>query len=77
MRTSAAPLPSKAHDNPAYKTFADQTSRVIEVPYLPHSIQVWQTFRDAYVGSVIFGKQGIQPAFQQAAEKSEKLASGW
>jgi multiple sugar transport system substrate-binding protein len=63
--------------NPAYKMFADQTARVVEVPYVPHSVESWQTFRDAYSASVIFGKEDIRTAFQGAAEKTDKLVSGW
>lgn len=64
-------------ENPAYELFAEQTARVVEVPYIPHSVEVWQTFRDAYTESVIFGNEEIGPAFEAAAEKTEKLASGW
>ena len=39
------------------RTFADQAARTVEVPNVPNSIEIWQTFRDAYSKSVIFGKQ--------------------
>ena len=42
--------------NPDYKAFADQAARTVEVPNVPNSIEIWQTFRDAYSKSVIFGK---------------------
>ncbi|MBM0224268.1 MULTISPECIES: extracellular solute-binding protein [Micromonospora] len=71
-------LPDKYPDyfakNPSYMTFADQASRVAEVPFVPNSIGIWQTFRDAYVASVVFGKQDVTSAFDQAAQKVEQLA---
>ena len=39
-----------------YKTFADQAARIVEVPNVANSVTIWQTFRDAYSKSVIFGK---------------------
>lgn len=54
-------------DNPDYQPFADQLERIVEVPVVPNSIEVWQTFRDAWSSSVIFGEEDVQPAFEQAA----------
>ena len=33
----------------------DQAARTVEVPNVPNSVEIWQTFRDAYTKSVIFG----------------------
>ncbi|GMA89231.1 hypothetical protein GCM10025868_44810 [Angustibacter aerolatus] len=60
--------------HPAYQTFADQASRTVEVPNVPNSVQVWQTFRDAYSSSVIFGKQPVDAALSGAATKVTSLA---
>jgi len=60
--------------NPDYKTFADQASRTVEVPNVPNSITIWQTFRDAYSKSVIFGQQDIGEALDGAAQKVDQLA---
>jgi multiple sugar transport system substrate-binding protein len=59
-----------------YKQFADQASRTVEVPIVPNSIEVWQTFRTAYSESVIFGKKPIDQAFNDAATKIKTLISG-
>ncbi|RZT28082.1 carbohydrate ABC transporter substrate-binding protein (CUT1 family) [Kribbella sp. VKM Ac-2569] len=60
--------------NPDYKTFADQASRTVEVPNVPNSITIWQTFRDAYSKSVIFGQEDIGSALDGAAQKVDQLA---
>jgi multiple sugar transport system substrate-binding protein len=62
--------------HPDYKTFADQSARAIEVPYIANSIESWQKFRDAYTASVIFGKQDVDSAFSKAADEVNGLASG-
>jgi multiple sugar transport system substrate-binding protein len=61
-------------DHKAYKTFAEQANRIVEVPNLPNSVTIWQTFRDAYSKSVIFGKEAPQQALSQAAGKVQGLA---
>lgn len=60
--------------NPEYKTFADQASRTVEVPNVPNSIAIWQTFRDAYSKSVIFGQEDTGTALDGAAQKVDQLA---
>jgi len=59
--------------NPDYKTFADQAARTVEVPNVPNSITIWQTFRDAYSKSVIFGQQDPGEALDGAAQKIDQL----
>ncbi|MFC6155083.1 extracellular solute-binding protein [Kribbella jiaozuonensis] len=59
--------------NPDYKVFADQASRTVEVPNVPNSITIWQTFRDAYSKSVIFGQQDPGQALDEAAQKVDQL----
>jgi multiple sugar transport system substrate-binding protein len=61
--------------NPDYKVFADQASRTVEVPNVANSITIWQTFRDAYSKSVIFGQQDPGAALDEAAQKINQLAS--
>ncbi len=61
--------------NPLYKQFAEQASRTVEVPNVPNSVEVWQTFRTAYAKSVIFGNQSIDDAFKASAEKINQLAA--
>ncbi|XVV11235.1 extracellular solute-binding protein [Actinoplanes sp. CA-131856] len=72
----ATTYPDYFAKNPAYKQFADQAARTVEVPNVPNSVAIWQTFRDAYSASVIFGKQPVDQAFSGAAEKVDQLASG-
>ncbi|MFF2246833.1 extracellular solute-binding protein [Arthrobacter sp. NPDC058130] len=61
--------------NPLYKQFAEQAGRTVEVPNVPNSVEVWQTFRTAYAKSVIFGNESIDAAFKGSAEKINQLAA--
>lgn len=61
--------------NPAYEVFADQAARTVEVPNVPNSIEIWQTFRDAYSEAVIFGSSDVSSTFDTAAEEITNLAS--
>ncbi len=71
-----ASFPDYFTKNPAYKAFADQAARTVEVPIVANSIEVWQTFRTAYSESVIFGKTPVADAFKTAADKIKTLVSG-
>jgi multiple sugar transport system substrate-binding protein len=62
--------------HPEYKAFADAASRTVEVPIVPNSIEMWQTFRTAYSDSVIFGKTPIDKSFTDAATKIKTLIGG-
>jgi multiple sugar transport system substrate-binding protein len=61
--------------NPLYKDFADQAARTVEVPNVSNSVEIWQTFRNSYAKSVIFGNQGIDDAFKESAAKIDQLAA--
>jgi multiple sugar transport system substrate-binding protein len=69
-----ATYPDYFTKHPEYKTFADQASRIVEVPNVANSVAIWQTFRDAYSKSVIFGKEDPKTALSGAATKIESLA---
>jgi multiple sugar transport system substrate-binding protein len=71
-----ATYPDYFTKNPAYKQFADQAARTVEVPNVPNSVAIWQAFRDAYSESVIFGKKPVADSFAAAAQKVDQLASG-
>jgi multiple sugar transport system substrate-binding protein len=71
---TAFPAYFKSH--PEYLLFAAQAARTVEVPNVPNSVEIWQTFRDAYTDAVIFGKADVKSAFDQAAEKVKTLAAG-
>ncbi|MGH3332617.1 MAG: extracellular solute-binding protein [Nocardioidaceae bacterium] len=66
--------PDYFEENPEYETFADQASRTVEVPNVPNSIEIWQTFRDEYSSAVIFGKTTADDALSTAADKATELA---
>ncbi|MBA2389223.1 MAG: extracellular solute-binding protein [Geodermatophilaceae bacterium] len=61
--------------NPDYEIFADQAARTVEVPNVANSIEIWQTFRNAYSSAVIFGEGDVATAFDATAEEINNLAS--
>ncbi|GIF03910.1 ABC transporter substrate-binding protein [Actinoplanes siamensis] len=75
-RNLPATFPGYFARHAAYRQFADQAARTGEVPNVPNSVAIWQTFRDAYCQSVIFGKRPVAAAFAGAAEKVDRLAGG-
>ncbi len=60
--------------NPKYTEFAEQAARTVEVPNVPNSVEIWQTFRDAWTNAVIFGKTDVQQALTDTATKVDALA---
>jgi len=70
-----ATYPDYFEKNPAYKDFAEQAGRTVEVPNVPNAISIWQAFRDAYSEAVIFGKKSVADAFAAAAAQADQLAS--
>ncbi|MCU1508788.1 MAG: sugar transporter substrate-binding protein [Glaciihabitans sp.] len=60
--------------NPAYQAFGDQASRTVEVPPGPNTVEMLQTFRDAWSNAVIFGKGDVTSALDTAATKIDKIA---
>jgi multiple sugar transport system substrate-binding protein len=69
-----AAYPDYFSSNPDYQTFAAQAARTVEVPNVPNSIEIWQTFRDSYSKSVIFGKESVDAALQKSADEIDQLA---
>ena len=61
--------------NPAYTQFGDQAARTVEVPSGPNTVQELQALRDAYSKSVIFGKEDVHQALDEAAAKVTEIAS--
>ncbi|MGA9747540.1 MAG: extracellular solute-binding protein [Nocardioides sp.] len=70
----AGTYPDYFEEKPEYATFADQASRTVEVPNVANSIEIWQEFRDAYAGAVIFGERPVDEALAGAADKVTELA---
>lgn len=62
--------------NPAYEQFGDQAARTVEVPNVQNSVEIWQTFRDAYSRAVIFGEGSIPDFLGSTAEEIDQLAAG-
>ncbi len=60
--------------NPDFQTFADQASRTVEVPNVNNSVEIWQTFRDEWSGSVIFSEKPVDAALGTAANEINELA---
>jgi len=61
--------------NPDYVPFAEQADRTVEVPNVANSIEVWQTFRDAWSESVIFGDGDPEEALTSAADQINDLVA--
>jgi multiple sugar transport system substrate-binding protein len=61
--------------NPAYKQFADQADRTVEVPSVPNSVAAWQAFRDSWTRSVISGNGDPNQALHQVAQKINGLVA--
>ena len=66
--------PEYFEEKPEYEVFADQAARTVEVPNVPNSIEIWQSFRDAWSEAVIFGKQPVEDALGAAADEVTDLA---
>jgi multiple sugar transport system substrate-binding protein len=69
-----AAYPDYFSSNPDYQEFAAQAQRTVEVPNVPNSIEIWQTFRDSYSNAVIFGKESVDAALQKSADEIDTLA---
>lgn len=68
--------PDFFQEKPEYAQFAAVAERTVDVPNVPNSIEVWQTFRDEYSKAVIFGETDIPSALQAAADKIDTLVAG-
>ena len=60
-----AAYPDYFEANPDYEAFAAQAARTVEVPNVANSIEIWQTFRDHYSESVIFGETDVAEALDR------------
>jgi multiple sugar transport system substrate-binding protein len=60
--------------NPAYKSFGDQASRTVEVPPGPNTVEMLQTFRDAWTKAVVTGDGSVKDALNGAATKIDTIA---
>jgi len=60
-------------DNPQYSAWS--TGRTVAVPNTLNSTEIWQTFRDAWTSSVIFGETDIETSFSTAADTVTSLTT--
>lgn len=61
--------------HPQYAVWADQAAHTVPVPTTVNSTEIWQTFRDGYLKSVVLSNAEIEPTMADAATKVNKLAS--
>ncbi|WP_448058636.1 extracellular solute-binding protein [Cellulomonas hominis] len=61
--------------NPGYTAWAQQSQHTVAVPNTLNSTEIWQTFRDAWTESVIFGSADITDTMGTAADKITSLAN--
>ncbi|MFC4496196.1 extracellular solute-binding protein [Streptomyces ovatisporus] len=59
--------------NPAYRSFAEQADRTVEVPSVAGSIDMWQAVRDRWTASVVFGRERPAPALRDASRDVTKI----
>ncbi|MGZ2356942.1 extracellular solute-binding protein [Streptomyces sp. 372A] len=69
----AKKYPGYFAENPTYKAFADQAQRVVEVPNVPGSIDIWQAFRDEWTKSVVFGRESTDAGLRKASSEITHL----
>jgi multiple sugar transport system substrate-binding protein len=75
LRTDVAgAYPAYFQAHPDYTLFAAQAARTVEVPNVANSIKIWQSFRDQYTSSVIFGKSDVDSALKKASDQDTQLA---
>ncbi|UQX89071.1 sugar ABC transporter substrate-binding protein [Jatrophihabitans telluris] len=59
--------------NPGFKTFAAEANRTTEVPNVPNSVEIWQSFRNSWSRSVIFGRSPVTTSLTDSAAAIDKL----
>ncbi|MEV1024853.1 extracellular solute-binding protein [Streptomyces sp. NPDC050264] len=70
MRTDlTSKYPAFFKKQPTYKAFAEQAEHVVEVPNVAGSVDIWQTFRDAWTKSVVFGRESTRSALRDASSE--------
>ena len=77
LRADAATAYADFFDaNPEFATWAAQAQHTVAVPNTTNSTEIWQTFRDAWSGAIIFGKGDVTGTMQAAADKITSLTAG-
>jgi multiple sugar transport system substrate-binding protein len=60
-------------DNPAYRPFAEQADRTVEVPGVAGSVDLWQALRDRWTASVVFGRERTGTALREASREVTEI----
>jgi multiple sugar transport system substrate-binding protein len=60
-------------DGQPYAPFAAQAARTVEVPNVQNSVEIWQDVRNAWTGSVVFGKESPRTALRAANGEVQHL----
>ena len=61
------------HQEPVVQGVRAKLAHVVEVPNVPNSVEIWQTFRDSWSKSVIFGQADPNEALTDASTTINKL----
>jgi len=61
--------------NPGFAAWAAQSQHTVAVPNTLNSTEIWQTFRDAWSGAIIFGTGDLNSTMQGAADAIDALAT--
>ena len=57
---------------PQLQDVRHQGRHVVEVPNVPNSVEVWQTFRDAWSKSVIFGEEDPNAGAERGRHEDQR-----
>ena len=77
LRADAATAYASFFDaNPGFATWAAQAKHTAAVPNTLNSVEIWQTFRDAWSTAIIFGTGDVTTTMQGAADKITSLTTG-
>lgn len=61
--------------NPVLATFSKSVPLTVDVPNIPNTTEIWQTFRDAWSQAVMSGQGDLREVMDTAAEKIDALAA--
>lgn len=61
--------------NAVLETFSHSVPLTVDVPNIPNTTEIWQTFRDAWSESVMSGQGDLEEVMNAAAEKIDELAA--
>ncbi|WP_119696402.1 ABC transporter substrate-binding protein [Microbacterium halotolerans] len=62
-------------EDPVLETFSRGVPLTVDVPNIPNTTEIWQTFRDAWSGAVMAGEGDLDETMRSAAETIDGLAT--